>query len=143
MFLLVVRHGRWLARVPLFPQVFDALLLAWTCLAHRPRLAAMEALEARALTLPGVRLRVHRLGGTEFVGGTRELGHVHGHGLLDVRLTRADAAGCLAVGDVLPHHVFPPTSGWISYQLQTPADVPRALELLRLAAARPVVHLPS
>ena len=30
MFRFVVRHLRWLARVPLAPQLFDALLLAWT-----------------------------------------------------------------------------------------------------------------
>ena len=130
MFLFVVRHLRWLARVPLLPQFFDALLLGWTCLARRARLAAMEALEARVLALPGVRLRVHRLGGTEFVQNGRELGHLHGNGLLDARLAREAAEALVAAGTVRAHHLFPPRSGWISFQLETAADVPRALEIL-------------
>ena len=135
-FLFVVRHARWLARVPLMTHFFDALLLVWTCALHRPRIAAMELLEARALTLPGVRLRLHALGGYEFVRDKHELGHVHGLGLVDARLPRADAERLVTLGDVRAHHVYPPASGWVSFQLETVADVPRALELLALAAKR-------
>ncbi len=130
MFLFVVRHLRWLARVPLMPQVFDALLLAWTCVAHRNRLAAMETLEAQAKGLPGLRLCVHRLGGIEFVQHGRELGHLHGNGLLDARIKGGGAETLVADGVVRAHHVFPPRSGWVSFQLETMADVPRAMEIL-------------
>lgn len=135
MFLFVVRHLRWLARVPGAPQLFDALLLAWTSLFHRKRLAAMEALERAVLqTSPDVRLRVHRFGGVEFSLGKRELGHLHGHGLLDVWVGRAEAARLLRAGAVRPHHVLP-DSGWVSFQLESLADVPRALALLTERAA--------
>ena len=130
MFFFVVRHVRWLARVPLMPPLFDALLLAWTCLAHRARLAAMEELEARVTALPGIGLRVHRLGGMEFVRDGRELGHLHGNGLLDARLPRELAEALVATGIVRAHHVFPPRSGWVSFQLETPADVSRAVDIL-------------
>ena len=133
MFLWVVRHARWLARVPLLPQLFDALLLVWTAVFRRARLRALEALESAALALPGVCPRVHRFGGLEFHQAGRELGHVHGHGLLDVRLPRADAAALLAAGRVQRHHVLP-RSGWVSFQLRSEADVPFALELLERAA---------
>jgi hypothetical protein len=133
-FEFVVRHLRWLARVPALPQVFDSALLGWTCLAHRPMLAAMESLEAGALRMPGVRLRVHRFGGIEFVSGDRrELGHLHGHGLLDARVGRGRARSLIARGKVRRHHVFP-DSAWVSYQLERPSDVPFALSLLRAAA---------
>src|SRR5438093_633132 len=62
-FEFIVRRLRWLARVPLAPEFFDALLLAWTALFQRGRIAAMEALEDRALQLPGVRPCRHRFGG--------------------------------------------------------------------------------
>lgn len=130
MFLFVVRHLRWLARVPLLPQMFDALLFAWTCVAHHARRTAMHTFEAQAAALPGVRLRVHRLGGIEFVQHGRELGHLHGNGLLDARITGDGAAALVADGVVRAHHVFPPRSGWVSFQLETAADVPRALEIL-------------
>ncbi|MGB8353171.1 MAG: luciferase family protein, partial [Chthoniobacteraceae bacterium] len=86
MFRFVVRHLRWLARVPGLPQYFDTMLLTWTALFHRRRLRAMEAIEEAVLQMPGVRLCVHRLGGMEFVCGERELGHLQRR-LLD-RLNR-------------------------------------------------------
>src|SRR5580765_6949968 len=76
-FYFVVRRLRWLARVPGLPQLFDALLLMGTCVFRRSRLAAMETLEVKALRLAGIRLKVHRFGGIEFVEqGGRELGHL-------------------------------------------------------------------
>lgn len=128
LFLFAARRLRWLIRVPFFPQIFDSLLLCWTCLARRSRLAAMMTLEA-ALGRK-VRLAAHRFGGTEFVDAHgRELGHIHGHGLLDVRLDRPRARRLIAEGRVRPHHIFP-HSGWVSFQLEAPADVPFALTLL-------------
>ncbi|MEO6181554.1 MAG: luciferase family protein [Verrucomicrobiota bacterium] len=92
----------------------------------------MEALEVEALCLTGVRLKPHRFGGIEFEEHGRELGHVHGHGLLDVFLKRESARTLIAAGRVRPHHVFP-RSRWISFQLESTSDVPFALELLRMA----------
>ncbi len=133
MFRFVVRHLRWLARVPGLPQIFDAALLAWTWLAHPARLAAMQEIETRALALPGVRLRAHWLGGIEFARGTRELGHLHGNGLLDLFVGREQRDALVAAGRAEPHHVFA-QSGWISFWLRTPEDLPVALELLAIAA---------
>jgi hypothetical protein len=96
----------------------------------------MESLELQALRLPGVRLKVHKLGGTEFLRNGRQLGHLHGNGLLDVAVGRPAAQTLLAAGRVSPHHVFP-HSKWVSFQLQTSSDVPFALELLTKVNARP------
>jgi len=130
MFDFVVRYLRWLARVPGLPLFFDALLLTSTCLFHRARLVAMQALETEALRIPGMGLKVHRFGGIEFVGSNGyELGHLHGHGLLDVPVGRVVAESLLAQGRVRPHHVFP-RSKWVSFQIDSDADVPFAMELL-------------
>ena len=131
MFSFVVRYLRWLARVPGLPHLFDALLLTSTCAFRRSRLVAMERLEVEALRLPGVRLKVHRFGGIEFVEKDgRELGHLHGHGLLDVPVGRQAAGLLIASGQVRPHHVFP-RSRWVSFQIESDADVPFALALLK------------
>jgi hypothetical protein len=134
MFRFIVRHLHWLARVPLVPQLFDAMLLIWTALFHRQRLAAMEALEAAALNLPGVAPRVHRFGGIGFRKHDREFAHLHGNGLLDVHLTRERAAELIAVQRALPHHVFGP-SKWISFWLRSPDDLENALALIEEGAA--------
>src|SRR5260221_14268209 len=101
MFHFVVRYLHWLSRVPGLPQFFDALLLMTTCVVRRSRVVAMERLESEALRLPGVSLKVHRFGGIEFVEKEgRELGHLHGHGLLDVAVGREAADLLIASGRV-------------------------------------------
>ena len=132
-FEFVVRRLRWLACVPLAPQYFDALLLTWTALFHRRRLAAMEALEAGALRLPGVNRCVHRFGGTGFARAGREFAHLHGNGLLDVHLTREFAQAMVAAGDAGPHHVFG-DSAWVSFWVRGENDVPTGVRLLTLGA---------
>jgi len=128
-FEFVVRRLRWLARVPLAPQLLDALLLTWTALFHREQLAAFEALEVRALHLPGVRPCRHRFGGLGFARGGCEFAHLHGNGLLDVHLTRESADCMVVAGLALPHHVFGP-SAWVSFWVCSEADLPNAVKLL-------------
>jgi len=65
----------------------------------------------------------------------RELGHLHGHGLLDVSVGRQAASVLLAGDRVRPHHVFP-CSKWVSFQIESQADLPFALELLTMAQSR-------
>ena len=134
MFRFVVRHLRWLARVPFAPQFFDALLLAWTALFHRKRLHAIESLEAGALRLTGVKRTTHRFGGIGFERDGREFAHVHGNGLLDIWLTRERASELVAAGQAESHHVFGP-SAWISLWLHTPDDCGPALLLMHEAAS--------
>lgn len=134
MFRFVVRHLRWLARVPLAPHFFDALLLAWTALFHRQRLRAMESLEAAALRLPGVTPQVHRFGGIGFARRGREFAHLHGNGLLDVHVTRERATELIVTHRAEPHHVFGP-SVWISFWLRSPGDLENALSLIEEGAA--------
>jgi len=128
-FHFIVRRLRWLARVPLAPHVFDALLLAWTALFHREQFAALEALEDQGLRIPGVRPCRHRYAGIGFARGGCEFAHLHGNGLLDVRLTRECAESMVTAGLALPHHVFGP-SAWVSFWVRSETDLPNALRLL-------------
>jgi hypothetical protein len=134
MFRFAVRRLRWLARIPGAPQLFDALLLTHTAIFHRRRLAAIDAIQSAAQQIPGIRLRVHRLGGIEFTIGDRELGHIHGNGLLDVHLGREEAARCVREGRAEWHHVFG-ESAWVSYWVRSETDVPGAMILLHATLA--------
>ena len=93
---------------------------------------AIERILAEVRTWPGVVLGSHRLGGTEFRFGRGEIGHLHPEGFLDVAFPKPIRDELVAAGRAAPHHALP-ESGWVSYRIRTEADVPRALDLLRLA----------
>jgi hypothetical protein len=128
----VVKKLRWLARVPLAPQVFDTMLLLATVLFDRRALAIRESLESEACGSLGVTLSVHRFGGVGFKHGRHELAHLHGNGLFDAFVGVKAREQVVRSGMALPHHVFP-KSGWVSFWMKTESDVGTALELMRIA----------
>jgi Family of unknown function (DUF5519) len=79
---------------------------------------------------PGVSAATHRFGGTEIRLGTRELGHIHGDDLVDLPFPKKVRDEIVAAGRAQPHHVLP-RSGWVSFYLNEPADIERAVALLR------------
>jgi len=131
-FAFVVRRLRWLARVPLFPQVFDTMLLVATALFDWRALAVRESLELEACRSLGVTLNVHRFGGVGFTSGRHELAHLHGNGLFDAFVGARARDSVVQTGMASPHHIFP-RSGWVSFWIKTEADLPNALELMRIA----------
>ena len=131
-FAFAVRRLKWLARIPGAPQVFDAMLLAGTGLFNPKRLRAMSAIEAAVRRWPDMRVGIHRLGGIGFFFRGRESSHIHGNGLLDCFVGRANRDALVASGRALPHHVFP-NSGWISFWIEGENEIQAALELIRIA----------
>lgn len=72
----------------------------------------------------------HRFGGTEYCVGHREVGHVHGDSLVDIPFPLPVRDELVNSGEAEPHHILP-KSGWVSIFLRKPADVDRAIRLLR------------
>ncbi|MFY9825112.1 MAG: luciferase family protein [Thermoanaerobaculia bacterium] len=89
-----------------------------------------QRIEAAVLTWPGVVAQPHRFGGTEFMLGKREMGHVHGDRLLDVALSKPVRNEVVAAGLAEPHHILP-ESGWVSFYIRKDEDVEAAVALLR------------
>ena len=131
-FAFVVRKLRWLARVPLFPQIFDTMLLVATAFFDWRVLAVRESLELEACRSLGVELSVHRFGGVGFTSGRHELAHLHGNGLFDAFVGMSARESVVRSGMASPHHIFP-RSGWVSFWIKTEADLSNALELMRIA----------
>jgi hypothetical protein len=134
-FAFAVRRLKWLAAIPGAPQIFDALLLGATGLFFPARLRAMSEVEAQVRQWPGMRTGVHRLGGIGFFSHGKESSHIHGNGLLDCFVGRANRDELIRDGRALPHHIFP-RSGWISFWIKGGEDVRPALELIRIATDR-------
>jgi hypothetical protein len=94
-----------------------------------------EGIVAEVRQWPGVSIHRHRFGGVEFRVGRLELGHIHGNHLLDVPFPVRVRDELVADGLAIPHHILP-DSGWVSLPLRSPADVARAVSLLRRAWER-------
>jgi hypothetical protein len=66
----------------------------------------------------------------EYVLGKREIGHIHGDGLVDIPFPKKVRDEIVAAGRAQPHHVLPET-GWVSFYLRQEPDVEQASALLR------------
>ncbi|PYM00334.1 MAG: hypothetical protein DMF19_09970 [Verrucomicrobia bacterium] len=92
----------------------------------------MEMFENAVCRKDAIQRRPHRFGGIGFFVGTTEIGHLHGNGLLDLFVGKSFRTDQVRRGRALPHHVFP-ESGWISFWLESPADIGQALALFETA----------
>ena len=100
-----------------------------------PVAKAAEKIATAMQALPGVISSPHRFGGTEYRLDRREIGHVHGDSLVDIPFTKKIREELVAAGRAQRHHILP-DSGWVSVYLREPADVDRAIELLRYSYER-------
>jgi hypothetical protein len=100
---------------------------------------AKEKISAAVSAWGEITLAPHRFGGTAFMLGKRELGHIHGDRLVDIPFPKPVRDQLVSSGQAEPHHILP-NSGWISFFLRTEADIDHAIELMRrsfdLATAR-------
>ena len=87
----------------------------------------------------GVSINPHRYGGLEFRLERRELGHIHGDGLVDIPFPKRVRDEIVAALGAEPHHILP-DSGWVSLFLRTDADVDRAILLLERSFSLAQAH---
>jgi hypothetical protein len=132
MFNLVVKYASPLKHVPVLPHVFDALLKIGTLLSNRNLIDFIDDIENEVLSWAQTSVHVHKFGGTQFNLYDKELGHIHGNGLLDILFSRKTKSELMLKYSVKEHHVFK-DSGWISFQIKTETDKKIAIELLRYA----------
>ena len=95
-----------------------------------PVRGAGQKIEETLTQWEGIEAVPHRFGGREYRMGKREIGHIHGDGLVDIPFPVSVRDEVVAAGLADHHHILP-ESGWISKWLRTPEDVETALELLK------------
>ncbi|MBV9864153.1 MAG: DUF5519 family protein [Abitibacteriaceae bacterium] len=132
MFHFVIKRLRFATRVPGLVHCFNALLFAWNLCFHCEIVRALDAVETAVAAWPGIVRRSHHYGGLQFDCAGREIGHLHGNGVLDIRFSKPMKDSLMQAWKVVEHHSLP-HSGWISFWIHSPSDVPQALELLQLS----------
>jgi hypothetical protein len=83
---------------------------------------------------PGVTCHEHRFGGVEFRIGSREIGHVHWFGIVDIPFTVKIRDALIRAGRAEQHH-WVPDSGWTTMRVKKHGQE-NALALLRLSYLR-------
>lgn len=133
--MFVQKYLGFLKFIPGLAIVFDCLLKLGSFITKPAMLDWMDEIEAAVITWPNARATTHKYGGLQFNYIKAEIGHIHGHGLLDMPLSRKVKAELMADGRIEDHHTFKNT-GWISFYIRNRDDVAYALELLRLGYER-------
>jgi hypothetical protein len=130
MFDHTVRYLGFLKHVPLLPHVFDAYLKSVSYFNGSGIATVIDDIETEVLSWKNTESTLHKYGGLQFDVNGKEMGHVHGNGLLDVLFNRVVAAELIAQHEAKEHHVFK-NSGWVSFYIRSEKDKADALNLLR------------
>jgi predicted DNA-binding protein (MmcQ/YjbR family) len=93
-------------------------------------LGAQQEITKTVTQWPNMTVAPHRFDGVEYQLGTREIGHIHGDTLVDIPFPTAIRNELVESGQVDPHHILP-DSGWISFTIQKPEDLQKAIDLLQ------------
>ncbi len=132
MFDFVVTYLGFLKRIPILPHVFDTFLKLHCIIFNNKIAGYVEEIEAIVSEWEGVSLSLHKYGGLQFNLGTKEIGHLHSNGLLDILFDKKNREELVSKGMVEEHHIFK-DSGWISLYIKSKEDVDKAVDLLRLS----------
>jgi hypothetical protein len=95
----------------------------------------LKKLEEEISAWPHVSVHPHRFGGTEFLFGSAEVGHIHIGGIVDIPFPRPIRDALLVEG-LAEEHRWVPNSGWITFQVRSEEDLSHALWLMRLSYLR-------
>jgi hypothetical protein len=135
MFSFVVKYLGFLKYVPGLALLFDSWLKLRTLITNPYILDHIDEIEAEVLKWKNTCVDFHKYGGLQFNYNTKEMGHIHSNGLVDILLSREIKKQLLTEGHIKNHHLFK-NSGWISFYVHTPADTVYAIRLLKLAYDR-------
>jgi hypothetical protein len=94
----------------------------------------LKSMVEQVTAWPGVSSHEHRFGGVEFCLGTREIGHVHSFGIVDIPFTLKIRDALIHTGRAEQHH-WVPDSGWTTVRVKE-RGAANALSLLRLSYFR-------
>jgi hypothetical protein len=92
---------------------------------------ARQLINEAVMCWPDVTSGPHRFGGTEWLIGKNEIGHIHGNYQIDIVLPSKVRDELVAAGRAEPHHIYPQIG--ITFYLEQPSDIDRAVELLRVS----------
>lgn len=135
LFNFVTHNLGFLKNIPFLPQLFEAFLLQMNALFNPGLGMILDSIEETVLSWENVHLSPHKLGGRQFNYGKKEIGHMHGNGLVDIHLDRRTKTGLISKGVVENHHILK-KSGWVSIYVKNSEDAVKVISVLKIAWLR-------
>ncbi|WP_295674213.1 luciferase family protein [uncultured Mucilaginibacter sp.] len=132
MFDFFVKYLGFLKNVPLLPQLFEAFLILCSFIFKPEVLDGIDIIHYEVLRWEGITECRHKYGGLQFDCSGKEVGHIHGNGILDILFSKKIKEQLLAEGKIKDHHIFANT-GWISFYITQKEDAAYAIKLLWLS----------
>ena len=86
---LIAKLFKHFKKIPLLPNLFDEQLKVITLFFNPKVFANMIELNSWIKSLKNVKTKYHKLGGLEFIVNDKEICHIHGDGLVDVKLNKS------------------------------------------------------
>ncbi len=118
-------------KIPLLPNLFDEQLKVITLFFNPKVFANMIELNSWIKSLKNVKTKYHKLGGLEFIVNDKEICHIHGDGLVDVKLNKSLKNKFKRIENIENHHVLP-NSNMISYQIAKNDDLIQIKEIIKI-----------
>jgi len=126
------RHFRFLKNIPFLPTIIDEYLKLYTLFFQSSIFKQMSDYVQQIKKWEGVSTHYHRYGGLEFRVNGIEFGHIHGNGLVDLKLNKALAL-CSIQQQLAENHHVQKDSGWISYYISSEGNLATLLQLTNIA----------
>ena len=131
---MVEKRLSFLKAVPYLPQLFDKQLEIYTWIFRPMVFKKMMEFSRIVKNLADVSTSFHKYGGLQFNVDNKEIGHMHGDGLVDIHLNKKLAQIIILLGLAEDHHVLK-NSGWISFPLRRNQDLNIIVKIAHLGYA--------
>ncbi|MFM7023449.1 MAG: luciferase family protein [Flavobacteriales bacterium] len=111
-------------------HLFDAFLFLHSFVFRHRRFKMICSLEEELTKWEGIEFSRHHYGGMQINLSKKELGHIHGNGLLDVHVGSGNKEFCISTFHCENHHILEESASWVSLWIREKEDFSRALALL-------------
>jgi hypothetical protein len=128
----IAKYFSFLKEIPLLPILIDEQIRLFTFIFKLGLFFLMSEIIKEIKTWEGISIHTHRYGGIEFRIKNKEIGHLHGGGLLDILFDKDTKDELFKNKQISEHHVFKNT-GWGSFYICENSDFQEIIHLLKIS----------
>ncbi len=133
---LIEKKFRWFKNIPLLPILLDEQLKLATFIFMPLRYYKMKEFTKLVKQKPNIVCVLHKYGGLQFNLHDIEIGHLHGNGLLDLKLDSSSKQEIMSRYDYVENHHVNVTSNWVSIEIRSSSNLDDLISIFNKAYER-------